>query len=116
MLAEARLKMHDVLPGLEFRDIGQVTHMSYSLNSLKGFYRGLYRGGIMGLIKGDTRSLDYSPYVLNPEPNHLKPSFRPSNMQLKSPKDEGPKPTMHGWFPFRTEQAAVGFRVSGFRV
>ena len=37
--------------------------MSYSLNSLKGgLYRGLYRGSTIGLIKRDTRSLDYSSY------------------------------------------------------
>ena len=34
--------------------------MSYSLNSLKG---GLYRGLLLGVIKGDTRSLDSSSYV-----------------------------------------------------
>ena len=36
---------------------GQV---SYSLNSLKGGYIGDYIGTTIGLIKGDTRSLDYS--------------------------------------------------------
>ena len=37
--------------------------MSYSLNSLKGLDRGLNRGLlIVGLTKGDTRSLDYSSY------------------------------------------------------
>ena len=36
--------------------------MSHSLNSLKGgLYRGRYRG-IAGVIKRDTRSLDYSSY------------------------------------------------------
>ena len=33
--------------------------MSYSLNSLKGLYRGLYREPLQGAFKGDTRSLDY---------------------------------------------------------
>ena len=32
--------------------------MSFRLNSLKGVYRGSYRVPILGLIKGDTRSLD----------------------------------------------------------
>ena len=36
--------------------------MSYSLNSLKGGFIGDYRGNIIGAIKGDTRSLDYSSY------------------------------------------------------
>ena len=35
--------------------------MSYSLNSLKGGYIG--NGTTIGVIKGDTRSLDYSSYV-----------------------------------------------------
>ena len=34
--------------------------MSHSLNSLKGGYIGDYIGTTMGVIKGDTRSLDYS--------------------------------------------------------
>ena len=34
--------------------------MSYSLNSLRGLYRGFYRGVEYRDIKGDTRSLDYS--------------------------------------------------------
>ena len=33
---------------------------SYSLNSLKGGYIGEYIGTMIGGIKGDTRSLDYS--------------------------------------------------------
>ena len=33
-------------------------YMSYSLNSLKGAYIGDY----IGVIRGDTRSLDYSSY------------------------------------------------------
>ena len=39
--------------------------MSCSLNSLKGLYRGLCRGlyrvPVIGLIQGDTRSLDIAP-------------------------------------------------------
>ena len=37
--------------------------MSYSLNSLKGLYIWDYIGD-QGVIKGDTRSSDYSTYVL----------------------------------------------------
>ena len=38
--------------------------MSYSLNSFKGGYVGDYLGErIVGVIKGDARSLDYSSYV-----------------------------------------------------
>ena len=47
------------------REEGNLLHrgyMSYSLNSLKGGYKGDYIGGIIGVIKGDTRSLDYSSY------------------------------------------------------
>ena len=33
--------------------------MSYSLNSLKGGYIGDYIGSTIGVIKGDTMSLDY---------------------------------------------------------
>ena len=34
-------------------------HLSHNLNSFKGgLYRGLYRGTTIGVIKGDTRSLD----------------------------------------------------------
>ena len=36
-------------------------YMSYSLNSLKGGYIG-DQGTTIGVIKGDTRSLDYSSY------------------------------------------------------
>ena len=38
--------------------------MSYSLNSLKGVMEGTILGTTIGLIKGDTRSLDYSSYEL----------------------------------------------------
>ena len=34
--------------------------MSYSLNSLKGVIWGIILGTTIGVIKGDTRSLDYS--------------------------------------------------------
>ena len=36
------------------------THVSYNLNSLKGGYIGIIYGTTIGVIKGDTRSLDYS--------------------------------------------------------
>ena len=37
--------------------------MSSSLNSLKGVIWGIIYGTTIGLIKGDTRSLDYGSYV-----------------------------------------------------
>ena len=36
--------------------------MSHSLNSLKGDIWGIRKGTTIGVIKGDTRSLDYSSY------------------------------------------------------
>ena len=36
--------------------------MCYNLNSLKGLYRGLYGGLTIGVIKGHTRSLEYSSH------------------------------------------------------
>ena len=36
--------------------------MSYSLNPLKGVIQGIIHGSVIGLIKGDTRSLDYGSY------------------------------------------------------
>ena len=39
--------------------------MSYSLNSLKGVIYGIIYGTTIGLIKGDTRSLDNSSYALH---------------------------------------------------
>ena len=44
--------------------------MSYSLNSLKGVIQGILYGTIIGVIQGDTRSLDYS---MEP-PNRVKGS------------------------------------------
>ena len=38
-------------------------YMSHSLNSLKGVYIGIIYGTTIGVIKGDTRSLDYSSYL-----------------------------------------------------
>ena len=40
-------------------------HMYYSLNSLKGGYLGDYVGATIGVIKGDTRSLDYGSYDIS---------------------------------------------------
>ena len=37
-----------------------IIHLSHSLNSLKGGYTGDDIGTTIGVIKGDTRSLDYS--------------------------------------------------------
>ena len=36
--------------------------MSHNLNSLMGGYIGDYIGSTIGLVKGDTRSLDYSSH------------------------------------------------------
>ena len=36
--------------------------MSHSLNSLKGGYMGIIYGTTIGVIKGDTRSLDNGSY------------------------------------------------------
>ena len=36
--------------------------MSYSLNSVKGIILGLVLGKILGLLKRDIRSLDYTSY------------------------------------------------------
>ena len=36
--------------------------MSYSLQFLKGLMQGMRQGSITGVIKGDTRRLDYSSY------------------------------------------------------
>ena len=38
---------------------GMPLHMSYSLNSLKG----VMKASIIEVIRGDTRSLDYSSYL-----------------------------------------------------
>ena len=38
------------------------SHLSYSLNSLKGVIEGIIYGTTIGVIKGDTRSLDDSIY------------------------------------------------------
>ena len=39
--------------------------MSRKLSSLKGLYKGFYRGLLEGASKEDTRSLDYSPHRPN---------------------------------------------------
>ena len=43
-------------------DVETASYMQYSLNSLKGLYRRLYTD-YYWVIKGDTRSSDYSSYV-----------------------------------------------------
>ena len=40
--------------------------MRYSLNSIRGGHTGDYMGSIMGVIKRDTRSLDYDSYGTSP--------------------------------------------------
>ena len=42
-----------------------LSNMSYSLKSLKGGYIGDDLGTTIGLIKGDTGSLDYGSYAFN---------------------------------------------------
>ena len=37
-------------------------HLSYSLNSLNGAMQGTVYGSIIGLMKGDTRSVDHGAY------------------------------------------------------
>ena len=44
-----------------------MAHMSYSPNSLKGVIWGIIYGTTIGVIKGDTRSLDCSSYIKAPE-------------------------------------------------
>ena len=39
-------------------------HMSYSLDSFNGVVWGILQGSIIGVIKGDVRSLDYTSYGL----------------------------------------------------
>ena len=46
--------------GLHLREQDYKCNVGHGLNSFKGGYIGDYIGGIIGLIKGDTRSLDYS--------------------------------------------------------
>ena len=46
-------------------------HMCYSLNCLKGGYIGDYIA--IGVIKGDTRSLDYGSYAERSKPVRLQP-------------------------------------------
>ena len=39
-----------------------IMHMSHSVNSIKGVRSGIIYGIIIGVIKGETRSLDYGSY------------------------------------------------------
>ena len=71
--------------------------MSYSLNSLKGGYIGDYIGATIGVINGDTRSLDYSSYTLENscieklsaqehEGHERCLALRPSSWQISLPR------------------------------
>ena len=40
----------------------KVPNVLYSLNFLIGFLYGIIKGSIIGVIKGDTRALDYSSH------------------------------------------------------
>ena len=59
------------------------------LNSLNGVKHGLYRGLVYGVMKGDTRSLDYSSYeaymlifsLWFPTPTALEQVARPMHVQ-----------------------------------
>ena len=55
---------------------GPAQNMSLSLNSFKRVVEGLYKHPITGLIKGDTRSCDYSSHggVGQPEREFLSSS------------------------------------------
>ena len=46
--------------------LGAPVHLNHSLNSLKGGYVADYIRSNIGVIKGDTRSLDYSSCELPP--------------------------------------------------
>ena len=53
--------MHDAAAEVLHRGLWKPNgHLSHNLNSLKGLYKRLSRGLLERLIKGDTRSLDYS--------------------------------------------------------
>ena len=58
-----------------------VAHMYYSLNSLKGVIYGIIEGTTIEVIKGDTRSLDYSSHNYiqwlrgNPAPKFLNDTY-----------------------------------------
>ena len=61
-LQEISLLAAEATAGPSDRDLDRQVHqkhVSYSPNSLKGGYIGEIYGTIIGVIKGDTRSLDY---------------------------------------------------------
>ena len=66
------------LSPLRISNLKCVCHMSYSLNSLKGGYI----GDCMGIIKGDTRSLDYSSHET------LRPRLTLSRASRQRQQDE----------------------------
>ena len=94
--------------------------MSYSLNSLKGFYRGLYRRVFWGLlIKGDTGSLD----SLNPKPSGsrlAKKQTDPAAVRHQKKSQTLRKSHLAKGmvleFAFRVQGLAVRVQGSGFRV
>ena len=47
--------------------LSSIPYIIYSLKSLKGVIQGIIDGTTIGLIKGDTRSLDKSSYNLSTE-------------------------------------------------
>ena len=49
--------------------------MSHSLNSLKGVIKGIIYGTTIGVIKGDTRSLDSGSYNIFPHPLRSSSKF-----------------------------------------
>ena len=51
---------HEVLRPCVEHEIVVEVHVSYHLNSSKGVIYGIMYGNILGLVEGDTRSLDYS--------------------------------------------------------
>ena len=46
----------------------RISHMNHSLNSFKGGYIRDHIGDSLGVIRGDTRSLDYSSYMKDTRP------------------------------------------------
>ena len=63
-------------------------HMSHSLNSLKGGYIGDYIGSYYRVIKGDTRNLDYSSYMVGYQDHGplSGPTLERPNLGHTSPK------------------------------
>ena len=62
----------------------------------------------MGVIKGDTRSLDYSSYTLNPKPRHWRAAETVARSRAFGSVNEGMAAAAHGKPPGRVSR---GFRV-----